>query len=34
MGLIELIGANHIFESRHACVAAYQSESSAQNSSR
>ena len=23
MGLIELIGANHIFESRHACLAAY-----------
>ena len=34
MGLIELIGANHIFESRHACLAAYQSEWSAQNSSR
>jgi len=34
MGLIELIGANHIFESRHACLAAYQSERSAQNSSR
>jgi hypothetical protein len=26
MGLIELIGANHIFESRQACLAAYQSE--------
>jgi MFS superfamily sulfate permease-like transporter len=34
MGLIELIGANHIFESRHACLAAYQSERAAQNSSR
>ena len=34
MGLIELIGANHIFESRHACLAAYQSEWSARNSSR
>ena len=34
MGLIELIGANHIFESRHACLAAYQSEWSKQNSSR
>src|SRR5215469_8127475 len=34
MGLIKLIGANHIFESRHACLAAYQSEWSAQNSSR
>ena len=34
LGLIELIGANHIFESRHACLAAYQSEWSAQNSSR
>jgi SulP family sulfate permease len=34
MGLIELIGANHIFESRRACLAAYQSEWSAQNSSR
>ena len=33
LGLIELIGANHIFESRHACLAAYQSERSAQNSS-
>jgi len=33
LGLIELIGANHIFESRHACLAAYQSEWSAQNSS-
>ena len=28
-GLIELIGANHVFDSRHACLAAYQSESSA-----
>jgi hypothetical protein len=26
MGLIELIGANYIFESRQACLAAYQSE--------
>jgi high affinity sulfate transporter 1 len=34
MGLVELIGANHIFESRHACLAAYRSEWSAQNSSR
>ena len=34
MGLIELIGANHIFESRHACLTAYLSEWSAQNSSR
>jgi high affinity sulfate transporter 1 len=34
MGLIELIGAGHIFESRHACLAAYQSECSKQNSSR
>ena len=33
MGLIELIGASHIFESRRACLAAYQSERSAQNSS-
>jgi len=33
MGLIELIGANHIFESRQACLAAYQSERSEQNSS-
>ena len=33
MGLIELIGANHIFESRQACLAAYQSEWSEQNSS-
>jgi len=33
MGLIELIGANHIFESRQACLAAYLSERSAQNSS-
>jgi high affinity sulfate transporter 1 len=28
MGLISLIGANRIFETRHACLAAYQSESS------
>lgn len=34
MGLIELIGANHIFESRQACLAAYQSESSGQSSFR
>ena len=27
MGLVELIGANRIFNSRHACVAAYKSES-------
>jgi high affinity sulfate transporter 1 len=27
MGLIDLIGSNRIFESRHACVAAYSSES-------
>jgi hypothetical protein len=27
MGLIDLIGCNQIFESRHACVAAYTSES-------
>jgi len=27
MGLIDLIGSNRIFESRHACVAAYTSES-------
>ena len=33
MGLIELIGANHIFESRQACLAAYQSEWTAHNSS-
>jgi MFS superfamily sulfate permease-like transporter len=33
MGLIELIGASHIFESRRACLAAYQSERSTQNSS-
>jgi hypothetical protein len=33
MGLIELIGASHIFESRQACLAAYQSERSEQNSS-
>ena len=26
MGLVDLIGANRIFDSRHACVAAYQSE--------
>ena len=32
MGLIELIGANHIFESRQACLTAYQSESSGQSS--
>ena len=32
MGLIELIGANYIFESRQACLAAYQSESFPQNS--
>jgi hypothetical protein len=30
MGLIELIGANRIFESRQACLAAFQSELSAQ----
>jgi high affinity sulfate transporter 1 len=30
MGLIELIGANRIFESRHACLAAYNSESFAE----
>jgi len=34
MGLIELIGPNHIFESRHACLTAYRSEWSAQNNSR
>jgi len=33
MGLIELIGANRIFESRQACLAAYQSQWSAQNNS-
>jgi len=33
MGLIELIGADHIFESRQACVAADQSEWSAHNGS-
>jgi hypothetical protein len=26
MGLIDLIGANRIFDSRHACLAAYNSE--------
>jgi MFS superfamily sulfate permease-like transporter len=26
MGLIDLIGSNRIFESRHACLAAYNSE--------
>jgi hypothetical protein len=26
MGLIQLIGANHILESRQSCLAAYQSE--------
>jgi len=26
MGLVDLIGANRIFDSRHACVAAYKSE--------
>jgi hypothetical protein len=28
MGLIDLIGAYRIFDSRHACLAAYQSECS------
>jgi high affinity sulfate transporter 1 len=31
MGLIELIGVNRIFESRHACLAAYNSENQAQS---
>ena len=31
MGLIDLIGANRIFESRHACLTAYNSESLLQN---
>ena len=31
MGLIELIGANRIFESRHACLSAYNSEIRAQD---
>jgi hypothetical protein len=26
MGLLQLIGANRIFDSRHACIQAYQSE--------
>ena len=26
MGLLELVGANRIFDSRHACIQAYQSE--------
>ena len=31
MGLIDLIGTNRIFESRHACLTAYKSEYSLEN---
>ena len=34
MGLVDLIGASRIFDSRHACVAAYKSECLMGNDSR
>jgi high affinity sulfate transporter 1 len=34
MGLVDLIGSNRIFDSKHACVAAYKSECLTENSSR